>query len=96
MIKNPLSQKLSHQKLLFWFRWAALATLVTGLILAHLNGYLHNAMTLNADDAKYFMIGVGMWLGIIMAFNVWVIIWPNQKKALGIITVDANEKASSC
>ena len=52
-------------------------------------------MTLDTYDAKYFMIGIGMWLGIIMAFNVWVIIWPNQKKALGIITVDAKEKASA-
>ncbi len=46
-------------------------------------------------DAKYFMIGVGMWLGLIMAFNVWVIIWPNQKKALGIVSVGADEKASA-
>tara|TARA_A100001234_G_scaffold12358_1_gene10126 strand:- start:257 stop:850 length:594 start_codon:yes stop_codon:yes gene_type:complete len=93
--QKPAISKVIAPKALFWFRWAALATLVTGLILAHLNGYLHNAMTLNTYDAKYFMIGIGMWLGIIMAFNVWVIIWPNQKKALGIITVDAKEKASA-
>ena len=93
--QKPAVSKVIAPKALFWFRWAALATLLTGLILAHLNGYLHDAMTLNTYDAKYFMIGIGMWLGIIMAFNVWVIIWPNQKKALGIITVDANEKASA-
>ncbi|MEL0245870.1 MAG: urate hydroxylase PuuD [Alphaproteobacteria bacterium] len=93
--QKPAISKVIAPKALFWFRWAALATLLTGLILAHLNGYLHNAMTLNTYDAKYFMIGIGMWLGIIMAFNVWVIIWPNQKKALGIITVDAKEKASA-
>ena len=93
--QKPAISKVIAPKALFWFRWAALATLITGLILAHLNGYLHNAMTLNTYDAKYFMIGIGMWLGIIMAFNVWVIIWPNQKKALGIITVDAKEKASA-
>ena len=93
--QKPAISKVIAPKALFWFRWAALATLLTGLILAHLNGYLHNAMTLDTYDAKYFMIGIGMWLGIIMAFNVWVIIWPNQKKALGIITVDANEKASA-
>ena len=93
--QKPAISKVIAPKALFWFRWAALATLVTGLILAHLNGYLHNAMTLDTYDAKYFMIGIGMWLGIIMAFNVWVIIWPNQKKALGIITVDAKEKASA-
>ena len=91
--QKPAISKVIAPKALFWFRWAALATLLTGLILAHLNGYLHDAMTLNTYDAKYFMIGIGMWLGIIMAFNVWVIIWPNQKKALGIITVDAKEKA---
>ena len=93
--QKPAISKVIAPKALFWFRWAALATLITGVILAHLNGYLHNAMTLNTYDAKYFMIGIGMWLGIIMAFNVWVIIWPNQKKALGIITVDAKEKASA-
>ena len=93
--QKPAISKVIAPKALFWFRWAALATLITGLVLAHLNGYLHNAMTLNTYDAKYFMIGIGMWLGIIMAFNVWVIIWPNQKKALGIITVDAKEKASA-
>ena len=93
--QKPAISKVIAPKALFWFRWAALATLLTGLILAHLNGYLHNAMTLDTYDAKNFMIGIGMWLGIIMAFNVWVIIWPNQKKALGIITVDAKEKASA-
>ena len=93
--QKPAISKVIAPKALFWFRWAALATLITGVVLAHLNGYLHNAMTLNTYDAKYFMIGIGMWLGIIMAFNVWVIIWPNQKKALGIITVDAKEKASA-
>jgi len=93
--QKPAISKVIAPKALFWFRWAALATLITGVVLAHLNGYLHNAMTLDTYDAKNFMIGIGMWLGIIMAFNVWVIIWPNQKKALGIITVDAKEKASA-
>ena len=95
MIKNLLSQSLLRLKLYFGFRWAALATVVTGLILAHLNGYLHDAMLLDAYNAKYLMIGIGMWLGIIMAFNVWVIIWPNQKKALGIVSVNADEKAAA-
>ena len=73
----------------------ALVTLITGLILASLNRYLHDAMLLYTYDAKYFKIGIGMWLGIIMAFNVWVIIWPNQKKALGIVSVSKDEKASA-
>ena len=93
--QKPAVSKFIAPKALFWFRWAALATLLTGLILAHLNGYLHDAMSLNTYDAKYFMIGIGMWLGIIMAFNVWAIIWPNQKKALGIVSVNAEEKASA-
>ena len=93
--QKPAVSKFIAPKALFWFRWGAVATLATGLILAHLNGYLHNAMTLNTNNAKYFMIGIGMWLGIIMAFNVWAIIWPNQKKALGIISVDASEKAAA-
>ena len=93
--QKPAVSKFIAPKALFWFRWGAVATLATGLILAHLNGYLHDAMTLNINNAKYFMIGIGMWLGIIMAFNVWAIIWPNQKKALGIISVDASEKAAA-
>ena len=93
--QKPAVSKFIAPKALFWFRWGAVATLATGLILAHLNGYLHDAMTLNTNNAKYFMIGIGMWLGIIMAFNVWAIIWPNQKKALGIVSVDASEKAAA-
>ena len=93
--QKPAVSKFIAPKALFWFRWGAVATLATGLILAHLNGYLHDSMTLNTNNAKYFMIGIGMWLGIVMAFNVWAIIWPNQKKALGIISVDASEKAAA-
>ena len=93
--QKPAVSKFIAPKALFWFRWGAVATLATGLILAHLNGYLYDSMTLSINNAKYFMIGIGMWLGIIMAFNVWVIIWPNQKKALGIISVDASEKAAA-
>ena len=93
--QKPAVSKFIAPKALFWFRWGAVATLATGLILAHLNGYLHDSMTLNTNNAKYFMIGIGMWLGIIMAFNVWAIIWPNQKKALGIVSVDASEKAAA-
>ena len=81
----------------FWFRWAALVTVISGLILAYLNGYVHQAMTLGigSGGGKATAIGIGMWLGIIMAFNVWFVIWPNQKKALGIIEVDADVKAKS-
>lgn len=79
---------------LFWFRWAALSTVVTGLIVATLNGYVHEALML-APAPITRTIGIGMWLGMIMAFNVWFIIWPNQKKALGIVAADADAKAKA-
>ena len=82
---------------LFWFRWGAMATIVTGLILAWLNGYLVEAITIGLTDgvAKHTAIGIGMWMGAIMWFNVWFIIWPNQKKALGIVEVDADAKKAA-
>ena len=76
-----------------------MATLVTGLILGYINGYIHDALSLGAmndfDVPKNIAIGIGMWLGIIMWFNVWFVIWPNQKKALGIVEASADEKAAS-
>ncbi|HNR76506.1 MAG TPA: urate hydroxylase PuuD [Parvularculaceae bacterium] len=71
---------------LFWFRWGAMSTIVTGLILAMLNGYIVPALTLGlaGGTTGQMMIGLGMWLGAIMWFNVWFIIWPNQQKALNI------------
>ena len=82
---------------LFWFRWGAMATIVTGLILGWMNGYLVDALALGLTDGvpKHSAIGIGMWLGIIMWFNVWFIIWPNQKRALGIVDADADSKAAS-
>ena len=82
---------------LFWFRWAALATIVTGLIVAYLNGYVHQALMLGIGNGggKNTAIGIGMWLGLIMAFNVWFIIWPNQKKALGIVDATPEEKPAA-
>ena len=93
--QKPAISKVIAPKALFWFRWAAIATLITGLILGHLNGYLHEALLLSSGSTKNQLIGIGMWLGIIMAFNVWVFIWPNQKKALGIIEVSKVEKLAS-
>ena len=79
---------------LFWFRWAALATVVMGLaIAAHPpQQYLVQALTFQEG---YQLIGLGMWLGLIMAFNVWFVIWPNQKKALGLVEADADTKAKA-
>ena len=95
--QKPAIGKVIAPVALFWFRWAALATIITGLIVAYLNGYIHHALGLGifGGDAKSVTIGIGMWLGIIMAYNVWMVIWPNQKKALGIIEVGADEKAKS-
>ena len=95
--QKPAIGKVIAPAVLFWFRWAALATIVTGLLLAHLQGYLLEAIQLGLADgvAKHTAIGIGMWLGAIMAFNVWFVIWPNQKKALGILDADADTKAAS-
>ena len=95
--QKPAIGKVIAPAALFWFRWGAMATIVTGIILAGLNGYLLEAVALGLTDqvAKHTMIGVGMWLGAIMWFNVWFVIWPNQKKALGIVDADADAKAKS-
>ena len=95
--QKPAIGKVIAPAALFWFRWAALATILTGLIVAYLNGYIHHAMTLGlmGGNAKSITIGVGMWLGIIMAYNVWMVIWPNQKIALGIIESDPDSKAKA-
>ena len=95
--QKPAIGKVIAPKALFWFRWAALVTILTGLIVAYLQGYVHQAMILGigSGDPKSTAIGIGMWLGIIMAYNVWFIIWPNQKKALGIVDCSPEEKAKS-
>ena len=104
MAKIPDEQKPAIGKViapaaLFYFRWAALLTVISGLILATLNGYVHEAMTLGigtgTGGGKNTAIGIGMWLGLYMAFNVWFIIWPNQKRALGIVSCEPEVKAKS-
>jgi uncharacterized membrane protein len=90
--QKPAVSKVIAPRALFWFRWAALATVVTGLLLAWMTGYLAQALTLKPPVTA---IGIGMWLGLIMAFNVWFIIWPNQKKALGIVQVSPEEKTKA-
>ena len=95
--QKPAIGKVIAPAALFYFRWAAALTVLSGLILALLNGYLHDAMTLSIGSGvpKHTAIGIGMWLGIIMAFNVWFVIWPNQKRALGIVESDPDTKAKS-
>ena len=95
--QKPAITKIIAPAVLFWFRWAALATIVTGLIVAYLNGYVHQALALGigSGGGKNTAIGIGMWFGLIMAFNVWFIIWPNQKKALGIVEATPEEKPAA-
>ena len=95
--QKPAISKVIAPAVLFWFRWGAMATIITGLLLAWINGYLVGAIQLGLADgvAKHTAIGIGMWLGAIMFFNVWFVIWPNQKKALGIVEADADTKAAS-
>ena len=95
--QKPAVGKVIAPAALFYFRWAALGTIVSGLILAWLNGYIHDAMTLGigSGGGKNTSIGIGMWLGLIMAYNVWFVIWPNQKRALGMVECDPERKAKS-
>jgi uncharacterized membrane protein len=90
--QKPAISKVIAPTALFWFRYGALATVVTGLLLAWMQKYLFLALTLQVPFAA---IGIGMWIALIMAFNVWFIIWPNQKKALGMVVVEPAEKAKA-
>ena len=96
---KPGVSKYIAPEALFWFRWAALLTLVIGILLAWNRGYLVEAYTLGALQGfsvpQHTFIGVGMWLATIMCFNVWVFIWPNQKIALGLVDGDADAKAKA-
>ncbi len=97
--QKPAIGKVIAPAALWWFRWGAMITIISGLLLAAANGYLVEAITLGASEGfaveKHTMIGIGMWLGSIMWFNVWFVIWPNQKRALGIVEADADTKAAS-
>ncbi len=96
---KPAVSKYIAPEALFWFRWSALATWVFGILLAWNRGYLVGAITLGASEGftvpQHSLIGFGMWLATIMFLNVWGIIWPNQKRALGIVEVDADAKAKA-
>ena len=94
--QKPAIGKVIAPAALFWFRWGAMSTIVTGLILAWMSGYLVDAIALGfTDGGASTPIGIGMWLGTIMWFNVWFIIWPKQKQALGIVEADAATKAAA-
>jgi uncharacterized membrane protein len=101
---KPAVSRFIAPEALFWFRWGAMATIITGLVLAQLNGYLAEALSFGITEEfavpGHVAIGIGMWLGIIMWFNVWFIIWPNQQKALNIgnkfadLPADQKQKAA--
>ncbi|HEX2801146.1 MAG TPA: hypothetical protein VHN73_03680 [Phenylobacterium sp.] len=98
---KPAVSKYIAPEALFWFRWAALLTVIMGLGLAGARAYLAETMSFGlaggytAADKGFTLMGLGMWLSLIMAFNVWVFIWPNQKRALGLVEADADSKAKS-
>ena len=98
---KPAVSKHIAPEALFWFRWSALGTVVAGLVVAFMRGHAYAIEVLSfgfaggytATDTGYSLMGIGVWLAIIMFLNVWGVIWPNQKRALGIIEVDADAKA---
>ncbi|MEO6581582.1 MAG: urate hydroxylase PuuD [Sphingomicrobium sp.] len=89
---KPGVSKYIAPKALFYFRWAAVFTVLTGASLAGEQGYIVEALTF---QAPYGLIGTGMWLALIMAANVWFVIWPNQQRALGLVESDDARKAQS-
>jgi uncharacterized membrane protein len=89
---KPAVSKVIAPAALFWFRYAALATVITGALLAWMMGYIGQALVLNGPFRN---IGIGIWLGLIMAFNVWFLIWPNQQKALGLVEATPDEKKAA-
>lgn len=94
--QKPAIGKVIAPAALWWFRWGAMATIVTGLILAWMNGYLWDALALGlTDNGGSMPIGIGMWLGIIMWINVWFGVWPNQNRALGIVDTSSEENSAS-
>jgi uncharacterized membrane protein len=98
---KPGISKYIAPEALFWFRWSALATVVMGIAVALNRGYLGEVLTLGfwdgytEADRAFSLLGIGAWLAIIMFLNVWGIIWPNQKIALGIKEADADAKAKA-
>ncbi|HXQ51783.1 MAG TPA: urate hydroxylase PuuD [Stellaceae bacterium] len=95
---RPAIPRFIMPEALWWFRWGAMSTIVFGLLLAYMNGYLGSAILIGigSHSRQIATIGIGMWLGTIMWFNVWFIIWPNQQKVLGMVeaTDDQKKKAA--
>ena len=81
-------------RVFFFFRYGALLTVITGLIIAYNGGYIHQALAFQGTG-QVNLIGLGMWLALIMAFNVWFIIWPAQQKVLGLVEATDEAKAAA-
>jgi len=99
---KPAISKYIAPEALFWFRYAALGTVLAGLVLLFLRGYIAEVLTFGlaggyvaGQDTGFALMGAGVWLAIIMFLNVWGVIWPNQKIALGIKEADADAKAKA-
>jgi uncharacterized membrane protein len=98
---KPAVSKYIAPEALFWFRWSALATVVMGVIIAINRGYLAEVLSFgfaggySVVDRPFALMGIGVWLAIVMFLNVWGIIWPNQKIALGMKEADADAKAKA-
>jgi len=96
--QKPAVSKVIAPEALFWFRWAAMSTLFFGIILSLLNKNFVDSVIFGiaSKSPNDTVIGIGMWLGAIMWFNVWFVIWPNQQKALGLVeaTPDAKKAAA--
>jgi uncharacterized membrane protein len=100
---KPAVSKYIAPEALFWFRWAALFTVLAGFGILGLNGHVYAAKVLtfgfaggyDASNHGYTLMGIGVWLALIMFLNVWGIIWPNQKVALGIKDGTADQKAKA-
>jgi uncharacterized membrane protein len=90
--QKPAIGKVIAPTALFFFRWAAAATVLLGILTAGASRYLFEALSFQPG---FQIIGLGMWLALIMAFNVWFVIWPNQKKALGIVEATADAKKAA-
>ena len=82
-------------KVFFFFRWSALLTVITGLSISFVNHYGHRALTFQGATPNENLIGLGMWLAMIMAANVWFIIWPAQQKILGLVEATPEAKAAA-
>ena len=90
--QKPAISKVIAPAALFYFRWAAMATFIIGILLAMHSGWLLDALSFSNNKAT---IGLGMYIGTVMWFNVWFVIWPNQKRALGIVQADDDAKKKS-